>query len=116
MARVQTENSPPATRDNTVSQAQQVLQPARVRVQEFRSSGVQEIRRSGDNRTEKKMAAYSEVAKEDKEAGRPVKEPLVKEKEAEEGEEEEEEGPMSLLRKAAFISSILFSLLLCSVS
>ena len=61
------------------------------------------------------MAAYSEVAKEDKEAGRPVKEPLVKEKEEEEGEEEED-GPMSLLRKAAFISSILFSLLLCSVS
>ena len=59
------------------------------------------------------MGEYTEVAREDKEAAREV----TKEAEAMEKEEEveEEEAPMSLVRKAAFISSILFSLLLCAV-
>ena len=56
------------------------------------------------------MGEYTEVAREDKEAAREV----TKEAEAME-KEEEEEAPMSLVRKAAFISSILFSLLLCAV-
>ena len=56
------------------------------------------------------MGEYTEVAKEDKEAAREVTmEAMEKE------EEEDEEAPMSLVRKAAFISSILFSLLLCVV-
>ena len=56
------------------------------------------------------MAEYTEVAKEDKEAAREAtKEAEVLEK------EEEEDAPMSLLRKAAFISSIIFSLLLMAV-
>ena len=57
------------------------------------------------------MGEYTEVAREDKEAAREV----TKETEAMEKEVEEEEAPMSLVRKAAFISSILFSLLLCAV-
>ena len=58
------------------------------------------------------MGEYTEVAREDKEAAREV----TKEVEAMEKEEkDEEEAPMSLVRKAAFISSILFSLLLCAV-
>ena len=58
------------------------------------------------------MGEYTEVAREDKEAAREA----TKEAEAmEKEEEEEEEAPMSLLRKAAFISSILFALLLCAV-
>ena len=58
------------------------------------------------------MGEYTEVAKEDKEAGREA----TKEAEAlDKEEEEEEEAPMSLVRKAAFISSILFALLLCVV-
>ena len=58
------------------------------------------------------MGEYTEVAKEDKEAGREA----TKEAEAmDKDEEEEEEAPMSLVRKAAFISSILFALLLCAV-
>ena len=57
------------------------------------------------------MGEYTEVAREDKEAAREA----TKEAEAMEKEEEEEEAPMSLLRKAAFISSILFALLLCAV-
>ena len=56
------------------------------------------------------MTEYTEVAKEDKEAAREAtKEAEVLEK------EEEEDAPMSLLRKAAFISSIIFSLLLMAV-
>ena len=59
-----------------------------------------------------RMGEYTEVAKEDKEAGREAtKEADAMDKE----EEEEEEAPMSLVRKAAFISSIVFSLLLCAV-
>ena len=54
------------------------------------------------------MGEYTEVAKEDKEAGREA----TKEAEA---LDKEEEAPMSLVRKAAFISSILFALLLCVV-
>ena len=54
------------------------------------------------------MGEYTEVAREDKEAAREA----TKEAEA---MEKEEEAPMSLLRKAAFISSILFALLLCAV-
>ena len=58
------------------------------------------------------MGEYTEVAKEDKEAAREA----TKEAEAMDKEEEEEEdAPMSLVRKAAFISSILFALLLCAV-
>ena len=57
------------------------------------------------------MGEYTEVAREDKEAAREA----TKEAEAMEKEEEEEEAPMSLLRKAAFISSIIFALLLCAV-
>ena len=57
------------------------------------------------------MGEYTEVAKEDKEAGREA----TKEADAMDKEEEEEEAPMSLVLKAAFISSIVFSLLLCAV-
>ena len=57
------------------------------------------------------MGEYTEVAKEDKEAGREA----TKEADAMDKKEEEEEAPMSLVRKAAFISSIVFSLLLCAV-
>merc|ERR1711994_433524 len=59
-----------------------------------------------------RMGEYTEVAKEDKEAGREAtKQADAMDKE----EEEEEEAPMSLVRKAAFIISIVFSLLLCAV-
>ena len=56
------------------------------------------------------VASYKEVARDDKEAGTKVPEELQ-----EEEHEAVEEAPMSTLRKAAFVSSILFSLLLCSV-
>ena len=57
------------------------------------------------------MGEYTEVAKEDKEAAREVTMEAMEKEE----EQEDEEAPMSLVRKAAFISSILFSLLLCVV-
>merc|ERR1712080_439383 len=71
-------------------------------------------RESRDRAVEARMAAtYIVVAKEEKEALRDQqKEPLDAGKEK---VEEEEDGPMSLLRKAAFISSIVFSVLLCVV-